>query len=46
MVAAHWSGDVWEDQAHRELAALVDILEGDDAERLVGGKRFNVNMDG
>ena len=40
MVAAQWSGDVWEDQAHRELAALVDILEGDDAEQLVGGKRL------
>ena len=39
MVSAEWSGDVWEDQAHRELAALLEIMEGDDAEVLLGDKR-------
>ena len=37
MVAAQWSGDVWEEQAHRELAALLEIMEGEDAEELLGG---------
>ena len=39
MVAAQWAGDVWEEQAHRELAALLEIMEGEDAEDLLGGKR-------
>lgn len=39
MVSAQWSGDVWEDQAHRELAALLEIMEGSDVEELLGGAR-------
>ena len=45
MVAAQCSGDVWNDQARRELVALVDVLEGDDAEQLVGGKRLLIWTD-
>ena len=39
MVAAQWTGDVWEEQAHRELAALLEIMEGENAEDLLGGQR-------
>ena len=35
MVAAQWTGDVWEEQAHRELAALLEIMEGEDADDLL-----------
>ena len=44
MVVAQWSGDVWEEQAHRELAALLEIMEGEDAEELLGGGK-GVTMD-
>ena len=30
---------MWEEQAHRELAALLEIMEGEDEEELLGGKR-------
>lgn len=45
MVAAQWSEDPWENQAHRELAALLEILEGGHHDGQLRGQRLLVWTD-